>query len=254
MNNNGKSNVIYSYGQKNINFDNVPKFIILKKPLLLKSTKISKNCSFDLIFRKNKSNNRRQNSYDKSQKFSNVNKKNKKLTLFPSLSVNNNSCFKTIINSTKNKNIEYNNKKLPKIKIIKLKKIKIKNKNKRYSMLYKKNNYLINLYNEDIEMKKKFDKFKEEKNNNLANFSFQKYNMNLLRLSSINLSQNTYQIFKKNMETIQFEMNGIKIQRKNRWIHFLEKIENFAPECLKKKLLSLSNSKNNNKEEAKTIL
>ena len=129
------------------------------------------------------------------------------------------------------------------------------NKNKRYSMINKKNNYLINLYNENLQMKKKFEKYKEEKNNNLSNFSFQQYNMNLLRLSSINLSKNTYQIFKKNMETIQFEMNGIKLQRKNRWIHFLEKIENIAPESLKQKLLSLSYSKNNNKkEEEKTIL
>ena len=254
MNNNNKNVLIQLYHQKKINFEKTPKLFIFKKPLLLKSTKHYKNKSFDLILPENKLNNGKEVSFDKNRDMPNLKMNNNKSILLPSLSINNNSCFKTNINSTNNRPIDNaKNNKLSKLKFIKLKKIRIKSNNKRYSITPNKNHYLMNLYNENFDLKKKFEKFKEKKSNNLANFSFQKYNMNLLRLSSIDLSQDSYHIFKKNMLTIEYEMKGIRLQKKNRWVNFLEKIEHFAPEGLRKKLISLSNSKVYNKEEEKIL-
>ena len=45
------------------------------------------------------------------------------------------------------------------------------------------------------------------------------------------------------MQTIESNMNGQRIKRKNRWLLFLEKIGNFAPEGLKRKIKSLSEHK-----------
>ena len=42
------------------------------------------------------------------------------------------------------------------------------------------------------------------------------------------------------MKSIEDDMNGQTIKRKNRWLLFLDKIGNFAPEGLKRKLKSLS--------------
>ena len=48
-------------------------------------------------------------------------------------------------------------------------------------------------------------------------------------------------------------MKGIILPKKNRWANFLEKIEYFAPEVLRKKLLSLSKYKIYNKEEENSL-
>ena len=45
------------------------------------------------------------------------------------------------------------------------------------------------------------------------------------------------------MQTIESNMNGQRVKRKNRWLLFLDKIGNFAPEGLKKKIKSLSEHK-----------
>ena len=76
----------------------------------------------------------------------------------------------------------------------------------------------------------------------MGSFSYKKYNYNLVKYSSIDLSQDSVKAFKKNMETIENNMNGT-FKRKNRWLVFLDKIGNFAPEGLKRKLKSLSESK-----------
>ncbi len=235
------------------NYNKTPKFMILKKQLLLKPLKNSGSASFDLIHQENTSNDDSQitisTNYDKVNN-NPIKKINIKKVNLPSLSYNY-SCFKTILDSNKKKDSlekSPNNGK----KMIRLKKIKIKNNEERYSsFINNTNKNLINLYQEDLKMKKKFERYKVKKLNNLKNFSFQKYNMNLLKYSSIDLSQDSYQIFVKNMKEIDYEMNGIRVRRNNRWANFLKKIENFAPLGLKKKLISLAFSKNKNKEEEK---
>ena len=127
---------------------------------------------------------------------------------------------------------------------VKLKKIKIKKHNDKDTITpNNKNKKLLDLYKEDFQLKQRFERYKEKRAENMANFSYEKYNLNLLKLSSINLSQDSYNSFKKNMQTIESNMNGQRIKRKNRWLLFLEKIGNFAPEGLKRKIKSLSEHK-----------
>ena len=52
------------------------------------------------------------------------------------------------------------------------------------------------------------EKYKEMKKNNVRYFSFEDYNEHLLKYSSINLSEDNYNIFKKNMLCIQKAFNG----------------------------------------------
>jgi hypothetical protein len=126
---------------------------------------------------------------------------------------------------------------------LKLRKIKIIYNNKNSKSPMNKNKSLINLYNENFHLKKKFEHYKIKKEGNMQNFSYEKYNLNLLKLSSISLSQDSYNTFKKNMQIIESNMKGQRIKRKNRWLIFLDRIGNFAPEGLKKKIISLSEHK-----------
>ena len=45
------------------------------------------------------------------------------------------------------------------------------------------------------------------------------------------------------MQIIESNMKGQRVKRKNRWLIFLDRIGNFAPEGLKKKIISLSEHK-----------
>jgi hypothetical protein len=228
--------------------------LILKKPLLTKeNNKHSVNPSHNYNFHTNKTNNESQISTsfcheikdikDKSG-FNSSKNKYKKIVL-PSLPNTNNfhpNMFPTLILDSKNNNNNESKEKEPSPhKKIKLKKIKIK-KNGKYSPNIKKDKYLVKLYEENYENKKKLVKFRE-KYNNLSSFSLSKYNFNLIRLSSIDLSHDSYTKFKKNMRDIDNRMKGINLRKRNRWANLLDKIETMAPEGLKKKLINLSLSK-----------
>ena len=123
-------------------------------------------------------------------------KKYKKI-LLPSLSTNLSS-YKSVINSEM-KNSWRNKPKLLKIKkIVNLSPVTDKRNNKK----------LIELYKENFIKKRKMEKYKEMKKNNIRYFSFEDYNEHLLKYSSINLSEDNYNIFKKNMICIQKAFNG----------------------------------------------
>ena len=250
-----KNALITLYMQKSQRFQKIskPKNFILKKSFLKSKTNLlltPNNNNITLIH------DQEEKSNDNSKIFfnnnSNSNNELVKPLFLPSISnispnnnktLLNNSLINNINNSSNNNIILTPKKK--KI-IFKLKNIKIKKTDEREtvtltpSYMDKK---LINLYNEDFYLKQKYEKYKQKKAKNLKNFSFEKYNLNLLKLSSINLSQNSYNTFRKNMQTIENNLNGDKFRRKNRWMIFLEKIGSFAPEGLKKKLKSLSEHK-----------
>lgn len=244
-----KNALINLYVQKYQNFKNIlkPKNITLKKSFLKSKTNFvsSPINNISLIHDLDE----KEKSSENSKVFLSNNESLKPLFL-PSIS-NLTTQNKTIMNSSLVNNINSNNTNysgmiLPKKKkfLVKLKKIKIK---KSYNREIKTPIYmdkkLIDLYNEDLFLKKKFEDYKHKKILNMKNFSYQKYNLNLLKLSSINLSQNSYNSFKKNMDTIENNMNGQKLKKKNRWMVFLEKIGSFAPEGLKKKIKSFSEHK-----------
>ena len=149
------------------------------------------------------------------------------------------------LNSSKNNIFNNNSFISPKKKyIVKLKKIKIKkpqpDDNRGTFRPFKKNKSLIDLYNENLRLKERLERYKIKKAENIGNFSYNKYNYNLMKYSSIDLSLDSVKTFKKNMKNIEDYMNGQIIKRKNRWELFLDKIGNFAPEGLKQKLKSLS--------------
>ena len=122
---------------------------------------------------------------------------------------------------------------------IKIKKIKLKRLKKTSS--YKRKKRLIKIYNENLLMKEKLEKYKENENKeNMDSFSYKNYNRHLLEYSSLDLSLKTFKTFKKNMKIIGNKLKGEKVEPYNRWLIFLEKIGKFAPEELKKKVISLS--------------
>ena len=209
------------------------KTCILKKPLLHKSHKFVKN--FSNIFNDAPKNNNLK--FERYQNDSDLKEEKYKKVLLPLISTEHSS----IINSTKNTESKESNRSSRKsVKINKLKINKMNKSSQKFS--YQNDKNLIRLYNEDFKKKKKLDLYKAN-NNNLKNFSFRNYNINLLKLSSINLSKNNFKIFKKNMKSIQCALNGIKLKRNNKWMKFLEKIEDIAPESLRKKIISFSRDK-----------
>ena len=133
---------------------------------------------------------------------------------------------------------------------IKLRKIKIKKLAlKKHSPPKTDKKNLIGLYNENLRLKKRLEKYKIKNAENMRDFSYRNYNYNLIKLSSMNLSDESFKSFRNNMKKIEDNFNGHTIQRKNRWSIFLDKIGNIAPEGLKKKLLSLSERKNQDEIE-----
>ena len=232
--------LIKLYKQKSQNFQKIikPENLSLKKSFLRSKTNI--------ISSLNNFNNHEPD--DKSQDNSKIllyetNESPKPLILpsIPNSTIHNQS----IMNSSLINNLSNHSTLKPRKKYtVKLKKIKIKKPKDREAITPTNvNKKLLELYNEDFHLKQKFEKYKERKAENMKNFSYEKYNLHLLKLSSINLSQDSYNTFKKYMQTIESNMNGQRVKRKNRWLLFLDKIGNFAPEGLKKKIKSLSEHK-----------
>ena len=209
------------------------KTCILKKALLYKSNKFVKNFS-NIFYSPQKDNFK----FERNKNDSELVEDNYKKIILPYISTDRSS----LINSSKNTETKESNKNNP--KYVKIHKIKISKNNKSTTKFsYQNDKNLIRLYNENLEKKKKLELYKEKNNNNLNNFSFRNYNINLLKLSSINLSKSNFKIFRKNMKNIQCAFNGITFKRNNKWVQFLEKIEDIAPENLKKKIISFSRDK-----------
>ena len=232
--------LIKLYKQKSLNFQKIikPDNLSLKKSFLRSKTNII--TSLDNF----KNHDQEEKSQDNSKILLYETNESSKPLILPSIqnsTINNQSILNSSIinNFNNNSNIKHRKK-----YTVKLKKIKIKKPKGREAITPTNvNKKLLELYNEDFHLKQKFEKYKERKSENMNHFSYEKYNLNLLKLSSINLSQDSYNTFKRYMQTIESNMNGQRIKRKNRWLLFLDKIGNFAPEGLKKKIKSLSEHK-----------
>ena len=236
MNDVNRNILIRLYKQKSKNFENITK---------------PNNLSFKKSFHKTFNNIYKQEQNELSQENSKIflyeNNDNFKTLILPSI-LNSSTHSKLKLNSSfiNNYNIE-SSLNQGKNHNVKLKKIKMKkNKSKSTSKLKKK---LLNIYKENFQLKKKFEKYKAKNAEDMKNFSYENYNNNLLKLSSINISKNSYNIFKKNMQTIELNLKGEKLKVKNRWLIFLEKIGDFAPETLKRRIKSLSERKKLDKLE-----
>ena len=169
----------------------------------------------------------------------NENSKNNSKLMLPSIQ---NSI---IMNKKTNRNCSMNNafriNCLCPIKKLKIKSEKRRIKRIKRSSSYKRKKKLIKMYNENSLMKEKLERYKEsEKTENMNNFSYKKYNYHLLEHSSFDISLKNFKTFKENMKIIENKLNGEKYKIHNRWLKFLEKLGKFAPEELKKKVISLS--------------
>ena len=180
------------------------------------------------------------------------NKKNISLIL-PSVPITSTNSNQKIQNSSSNNIFPNINNKSPKKIIHKKGKIKIRKPNEDNEIFvpYKQNKSLINIYKENLVLKKRLQKYKIRKPN-LGKFSYENYNYNLIQYSSMDLSMDNVYSFKKNMQIIKKNMNGNALNLKNHWLVLLHKINNIAPERLQKKLKSLSEVKPQ-KEENKKI-
>ena len=239
-----KNNLIRLYKEKSQNFQKIirPKNIIIKKTLLKSKPILISSLNYNLNSLRDED-----NSQENSKIFFYRNKERLNRLILPSIP-NTTTHIKTIMNSSIVSNPNNNSFLKPQKRYnVKLKKIKIKKNEERQSITpININKKLLLLYNEDLYLKNKFKKYKEKKAEDIRNiksFSYEKYNLHLLKLSSINLSQDSYNVFKKNMKVIENNMNGQKMKRKNRWLLFLDKIGHFAPEGLKRKIKFLSEHK-----------
>ena len=115
----------------------------------------------------------------------------------PSLSTNL-STYKNVINSEMKNSYRYKPTIIKIKKIVNLSPVSDKKENKKLKELYKEN----------FIKKRKMEKYKKIKKKNIQYFSFEDYNDHLLKLCSINLSEDNYNIFKKNMICIQKAFNG----------------------------------------------
>ena len=183
------------------------------------------------------------NSNNNSNKNKNITKEEQikiekfKKILLPSLSSTNKSTYKSVINSKINKK--------PKESILKLIKIRKLNVFSFTPMKSISNNKkLKKLYKENLAKKRKLENYKEYKNKNIKNFSLERYNEKLILLSSMNLSEDNFNIFKKNMKRIEKAMNGRETLN-NKFRKILDKIENNNTPYNKKskKYISLSENK-----------
>ena len=215
MSNGNNINILDLYFRKKKGIIKTTDHLLLKKPI---PTKFNKTNNHPLS--RNKSNIPREISKEKSHLFE-INKehlmklkidKYKKI-LLPSLST-----YRPTYKSTKNSKINKNIKESKRQKPINMKKINVlslshffKNKkNKKY------NRKLEKLYKEDFVKKKNLEQFKDLKK---MHFSFENYNIKLLQLSSIDISEDNFLIFKKNMNRIQNAMNG-KLTQTNKFNSF----------------------------------
>ena len=234
MNMDNKTNLIQLYKQRTKIFkklDNHKSVANLKKSFIKAKTNFISD-SYNLP---------ELNDTSKENSKINICERNTPLILpsIPNMSIIN----KSSLNSSFNKDFPYECLlKAERKNKLKLRKIKIIYNNKNSKSPMNKNKSLINLYNENILLKKRLERFKGKNREDMGNFSFKKYNFNLIKLSSMNLSLDSCNSFRKNMEEIEEGLNGYK-KRKNRWLIFLDKIEKIAPEKIKKKLKSLSEHK-----------
>ena len=252
MINGNNVNILDLYFKKKKNIMKTADHLILKKPIIAKpkcmSPSFSRNFKFNTPLKKdyrndsilqniNINNNKDQEIKLKIQKY-------KKL-LLPTLSTNRTTTTQKSVNTPKNKT--YRTSKENKTKLIKIKKINffsfspINNK-------YRHNKKLKGLYKENLIKKRILERYKESKNKNISNFSFQKYNEKLIQLSSMDISEDNFKIFKKNMKCIEKAMNGHSSLR-NRYNRFFVGIEAIKTDDKKKKIESFSENKNENEQE-----
>ena len=239
-----KNSLIRLYQQKSKNFNKLdnPKDIQLKKSFLKSKTSLFSNVVNLPELEDKSSENSKILLYEDSER--------KEQLVLPSI-LNYSNINKNSQNSSTNNIFQNNNLFTPiKNNHIKLRKIKIKNLvTKDHSPPTTQNKNLIGLYNENLRLKQRLHKYKIKNAENMHNFSYRNYNYNLIKLSSMDLSDESFKSFRNNMKKIEDNFNGLTIQRKNRWSIFLDKIGNIAPEGLKKKILSLSERKSQDKIE-----
>ena len=234
-----KNSLIILHKQRSGKFKKIfrPKNINIKKSFLkAKTNTTSINLNFPEVNDK---------SIENSKISQNENRERNTRLLLPSIadtSLKN----KKMLNSSTN-NIFHNNIKIipNKNSVIKVRKIKIKksNYNKDQFIPSKYNKSLINLYHENLRLKQRMEIYKPQKAENMGDFSYKKYNYNLVKLSSIDLSLDSIKTFRKNMNVIEDNMYGRIVKRKNRWLLLSDKLEDAASEKLKIKLKSLSERK-----------
>ena len=256
------NSVKLNFINKVMNSVNKFKFIRLSKkgPITFQKILKPKEIDLDKSFLKAKTNffrpikmpNGKINSFENSKIFLNESNEKQIPLNLPSLAATSTSSHK-ILNSSmdtilpdirNNSPVQKNQRKFSKFKI------KKPNEIRKIFTPHKKNKSLISVYNENLLMKKKLEEYKIKKSS-LQKFSYKNYNYNLLQLSSMNLSRDNIKSFKKNMQIIEQDMNGRQLNLKNHWQVFLYKIQNFAPEGLKKKLKYLSDIRQQKSENKK---
>ena len=179
MNMDNKTNLIQLYKQRTKIFkklDNHKSVANLKKSFIKAKTNFISD-SYNLP---------ELNDTSKENSKINICERNTPLILpsIPNMSIIN----KSSLNSSFNKDFPYECLlKAERKNKLKLRKIKIIYNNKNSKSPMNKNKSLINLYNENFHLKKKFEHYKIKKEGNMQNFSYEKYNLNLLKLSSISL-------------------------------------------------------------------
>ena len=251
MNNAKDLNILDLYFRKKKNIMQTADHLILKSSFSSQKSKSfnttlrqSRNVKFNTPKKEiEKSQIINSNSNNNSNKNKNITKEEQikiekfKKILLPSLSSTNKSTYKSVINSKINKK--------PKESILKLIKIRKLNVFSFTPMKSIRNNKkLKKLYKENLAKKRKLENYKEYKNKNIKNFSLERYNEKLILLSSMNLSEDNFNIFKKNMKKIEKAMNGRETLN-NKFRKILDKIENNNTPYNKKskKYISLSENK-----------
>ena len=251
MNNAKDLNILDLYFRKKKNIMQTADHLILKSSFSSQKSKSfnttlrqSRNVKFNtpkkeieksLIINNNSNNNSNKNKNITKEEQIKIEKFKK--ILLPSLSSTNKSTYKSVINSKINKK--------PKESILKLIKIRKLNVFSFTPMKSISNNKkLKKLYKENLAKKRKLENYKEYKNKNIKNFSLERYNEKLILLSSMNLSEDNFNIFKKNMKKIEKAMNGRETLN-NKFRKILDKIENNNTPYNKKskKYISLSENK-----------
>ena len=228
-----KDNIIHIYKIKPKNYirHNNNKNITLKKSCAKSNTIFDSNSFISSQI------NERLKDDSKNTLIENNDKRNQLiLPLINNISINNKSIVNISLNDIlKNKNL-----------LTPIKKSKINLKKTEINRLKRKNSQnknLKKLYHESSLMKKRLKLFKKKNIQNMRKFSYKNYNYHLVKYSSMNLSYENFITFKKNMESIESTFNGQRIQIKDRWMVFLDKIGDSISEGLKKKLKSLSESR-----------
>ena len=234
-----KNSLIILHKQRAGKFKKIlrPKNINIKKSFIKAKTNImSINLNFPEVNDK---------SIENSKLSQHENRERNSPLLLPSIadtSLKNKKMLNSSTNNIFHNNIGVSPNKNP---VIKLRKIRIKksNDNKKNFIPSKYNQSLINLYHENLRLKQRMEIYKLQKAENMGDFSYKKYNYNLVKLSSIDLSLDSIKTFRKNINVIEDKMYGRIVKRKNRWLLLSDKIEDATSEKLKIKLKSLSERK-----------